>query len=532
MNVQSCTKAIISTIILFLWLFTSIQLCYGTSETRYFRNAITESKVYPENYNILQGTLDSGSIGDLNTSDNTYMVFNSVEVSEDNHQVEIEFNGTHTGVQPKLELKIEGKYSGAVTTQCNTLYNYDLDRYAQTGEDGYDTFKFGTTDSIRYLNVELNFSRFRSSTGEWKYKVTTIRASAFTLSLDYMHFRTFAYELGTTRTSSYVSSLDVEGLTIGIRVWKFDTDTKEMEITSGSPVATVIGPSSSTVLDADWECPETSNVENVTVRIYKSGDLLWTFVTEELNEQLDNVEWTVYYAFARVNMGTPYFPNWVTFLRFGASTYDTRIESFSHSTPSEKEWHNIASWTFTLNTRQWTDVDSWTFHLRTRQWTYITNWVFDLSRPLDFPIGPTLFRVAISVTLNGEPMDKINITITGGPSNLTFWKMTDSFGDAIVRLKMGTYLFYIRHDIYLVEHNISIFKHCQIHFELNSTEYIMVTDWTGLIMEIAGGTSCVIGICLIYAYYNQKQVSKQWKKMKSLKGKPKKEIDKKLKGKR
>ena len=181
---------------------------------------------------------------------------------------------------------------------------------------------------------------------------------------------------------------------------------------------------------------------------------------------------------------------------------------------------------------EWHDIATWNFNLKTRQWIDIANWIFDLASPSDFPIGPILLRVAISVTLNGDAMDKINITVSGGPSNFTFWKMTDSFGEAILRLKKGTYLFFISHDIYLVEHNISIVKHCIIHFELNSTEYRMVRDWTTEIIQIVSGTSCFIVLLAIYTYHEQKTVSKQWKKIKSLKGKPKKEIKKKLKGKR
>jgi len=180
---------------------------------------------------------------------------------------------------------------------------------------------------------------------------------------------------------------------------------------------------------------------------------------------------------------------------------------------------------------EWHNVVSWDFNLRTRQWTSVSNWLFDLASPFDFPIGPILFRVAIFVTLNGEPMDKINITVSGGPSNLSFWKMTDSFGEAIVKLKGGTYLFYISHDSYLVQHNISIIKNCELHFELSSPEYRMVRDWTTEIIQITGATSCLIVVIGIYSYHRQKEVSKQWRKIKSLKGKPKKEIQK-LKGKR
>jgi len=305
---------------------------HDPTEVRYFRNAITESKVYVEDYNIVTGSLSSGSVSNLTASDNVYMVFSSTEVGVGDYQIEVEFNGTHTGAQPKLELKAEGKYSGAVTSQYNSFYNYDLSRYAQSGEDGYDIFEFGTVDTVRYLNVEFNFTRFVDSVdGEWRYNITCLRSSAFTFSLDYVHLRTFGYELGTSQTASAKESAEVT-LDIGIRVWYFNSsDHKEIEVTSGSPVATVTVPTSTTTKSNTWNCPETTGVENVTVRIYHGTTLLYTFVTEGLEGQLDAYTWTVYYAFLYKNIGTPRFPNWITTFVFGSATYNSRIEDFKWS---------------------------------------------------------------------------------------------------------------------------------------------------------------------------------------------------------
>ena len=166
------------------------------------------------------------------------------------------------------------------------------------------------------------------------------------------------------------------------------------------------------------------------------------------------------------------------------------------------------------------------------EWRDVSTWTFQLSAPSKFAIGPILLRVAIFVTLNGEPMDKINITVRGGPSKFTFWKLTDPLGEATIRLKKGTYLFHFTHDVYHVAHSISIVKHCEIYFELNRTEYRMVVDWTSQIIQIISASSLFMGVLALLAYHNQKIVSKQWRKIKALKGKPEKEIKKNLKGKR
>jgi len=357
---------------------------YGSSVTdpveyRYFRNQITEDKVYASSYTTIQGSLSSGSLSNLTSSDNVYMVFNSETVGSYDW-IEVLFNGTVTGSQPLLELEVEGKYSVVINSQFNSLYNYDLDRYAQSGEDGYDIFEFATTDRIRYLTETYNFSRFRDlASGEWSYNITIYAENPFSVSLDYLHFRLWAYELGTSQTTSYKTSGDLKNQVVGIRVYPQYENGTEIEITDYLSANVTVPTSAPWWKLGSWWCPERENVSRVIVRIEATGaGLLWSFITEELNATLDWYQWHLWYYFAAVNVGTPWFPNWQYYLRFGSATYDTRIGGFKWHVPSAKEWYGIAAWSFTLITRQWTSIVSWTLTLLTRQWVSIASWSLTL----------------------------------------------------------------------------------------------------------------------------------------------------------
>jgi hypothetical protein len=159
-------------------------------------------------------------------------------------------------------------------------------------------------------------------------------APSFSLYIDYLRYRTVAFQLGTTQTTAATSNdVYVDGLTVGIRVWRVNSDDTETEITAGSSVATVVGPSSTTTLSATWTCPATSDVVAVMVGVYRDGEIMETgaytsgglpllYVTEDLNASLSST-WTVYYAF---------YYNAIydeTYFQFGSSTYNSRIANFT-----------------------------------------------------------------------------------------------------------------------------------------------------------------------------------------------------------
>jgi hypothetical protein len=135
-------------------------------------------------------------------------------------------------------------------------------------------------------------------------------------------------------------------LNVGIRVWGIKADETEEEITAGATVANVTGPSATTTLSATWNCPTT--VQNVAFFIivyrdaepmktadYATGGLPLVFMTEDLNAQLQSATWTVYYAFY---YNAAYDE---TYFRFGASTYNSRVENFTWAVPVVGQYYVI-----------------------------------------------------------------------------------------------------------------------------------------------------------------------------------------------
>jgi hypothetical protein len=212
----------------------------------------------------------------------------------------------------------------------------------------YDTLTPTTTDLTHYLyNLLGNKGRFVSAAGEWKVKLKVVRtgtagspAPAFTVYLDYLHFRSVCFQLGTTQTTTYASNdVFVDGLTVGIRVWGIKADETEEEITAGSPVATVTGPTGTVTLSATWSCPSTAQYVAFFIIVYRLADPMKTddytagglplvFMTEDLNAQLQAATWTVYYAFYYSAAADQ------TFFRFGTTTYNSRVENFTWGVPS------------------------------------------------------------------------------------------------------------------------------------------------------------------------------------------------------
>jgi hypothetical protein len=207
----------------------------------------------------------------------------------------------------------------------------------------YRSFGNSTSDNTGYLfNLLGNKGKYVSASGEWKVKVKAVRlnsTSPFTLYVDYLHFRSVCFQLGTAQTTSYrKNDLFVDGLTIGIRVWGIKSDETEEEITAGSSVATVTGPSATVTLSATWNCPSTVQYVAFFIIVYRgtvpmqdldpaSGGLYFIFMTEDLNAPLQAATWTVYYAF--------YYDAFLdqTFFCFGTTTYNSRIANFTWGVP-------------------------------------------------------------------------------------------------------------------------------------------------------------------------------------------------------
>jgi len=306
-------------------------------DTRYMRTALGQNIQTATSYNIISGSLSSGSLSDTYTSNDVYMVFASALVGAQ-QVVEVEFIGSHTGHMPFLQGAVELHGSIAVSLEI-TAYNYVTGAYETAGTIYY----FGsvsTTDVTRYIYNLLSNKKYRSAAGAWKIKVkawtTGAPAPSFSLYIDYLHYRTVAYQLITTPPpdgTSLSGDLYVDELTISISVWKVNADDSETLIASGA--APVTGPSETITLSATWT-PTDNLTDVVAVMVgvyrgttimkttdYESGGLPLLFITGDLNSFLNSVQWTVYYAFwwSKTMEETYYL--------FGTLTYNSRITNFT-----------------------------------------------------------------------------------------------------------------------------------------------------------------------------------------------------------
>jgi hypothetical protein len=320
------------------------------AETRYMRNALWDNKTYPSAYNIITGSLAGGSLTNLQASDNVYMVFNK---GADNN-VEVEFSGTISGHVPFIQVDVEAHLSTSRTPSYVievAAYNWQTGAYETTGTM-YTAVGIGTLDIHAYLyNLLGNKGKYVSPTGDWRVKVKVSGDAALpnpALYIDYLHFRSVAFQLGTSQTTSYLTNdLDCQGGNVGIRVWGIKSDETEVEITGGSPVAVVTVPYGQTVtLSATWNCPSTQQYVAFLVIVYLgtdvmknvdlgSGGLPFIFMTEDLNALLASATWTVYYAF--------YYSATLdqTFFRFGTTTYNSRIANFTWAVPVVGQYYFI-----------------------------------------------------------------------------------------------------------------------------------------------------------------------------------------------
>jgi hypothetical protein len=310
---------------------------------RYNRNALVENKQFPTSYNLIHGSLSSGALSDLQSSNDVHMVFSAGLVGGNQRIVEAEFAGSHSGHMPFLQLLAELKTSVAVGCELSA-YNYEQGAY-ETTAPMYLWFGTLTYDQTKYLYNTLNSRKYRSTLGEWKVKVKTTRTGtgdpgAYTLSIDHLYYRTVAYELKTANTTTVAGAeQNVMGSTVGIRVWKVNSDDSETEIDGSDLKAAVTGPSRTQTLNANYTPPQTSNVVALLVRVYVGSDTLSTtalslgglpmvFITEDVNDTLQSTQWTVYYAFYY----NATFDE--TYYRFGSSTFQSRINSVNFGSGS------------------------------------------------------------------------------------------------------------------------------------------------------------------------------------------------------
>ena len=169
----------------------------------------------------------------------------------------------------------------------------------------------------------------------------------------------------------------IDGKRFGIRVWKTDANDNETEITSGTPVATVIWIDDGWYSQT-WGNPETAldPTDRIVVRVYSSKitPVSWQVIQQYVSEtlgasKLDSATWTVYYYL--LISGTS-----VSFWYGGTVAYNSRITGFTWTQATTKTWHSLA-WNFNLSTRQWSGI-SWIFNTSAMQWNSVS-WIMNMT---------------------------------------------------------------------------------------------------------------------------------------------------------
>jgi len=129
----------------------------GETKTNYITATSGTANVYPYNWTTWAGvTVASGSLTDVQTSNNTYMVFNCA--SDQKHQVEWQFDSIYTPSQvSNIHLDIEWHTSRTDTPGYFVLmYDYvqlawiSIGSWTRSTTD--TTFTWDSTDKTRYMN--------------------------------------------------------------------------------------------------------------------------------------------------------------------------------------------------------------------------------------------------------------------------------------------------------------------------------------------------------------------------------------------
>ena len=320
--------------------FLSTSYSGGTSQTRYFtsnRNTLTS---YPNAYTVLSGSLSSGTLSNLQSSDDVYMVFNK---NTANNIVEIVFTGTTSlsNWQPFLQIDIEAHLSTSRTPPYVlevAAYNYQTNAYETSGSM-HASVGIGTTDIHVYLYcTDVFLGKYvNASSGEWKIKVKVYGDASLAnpaLYIDYLGQKMISYKFSTTQSASANAGYQfIDGLYVGVRFWWVDANFIEHEITP-YPVAVVLGPSGvTTSLSATYQLPIVENVRRIVIRIYRSNEILTTgdltggaiplvWSSEDLNTTVGGALTVYYYFWYSSTTDETYF-------RFGSSTYNSRIAGFT-----------------------------------------------------------------------------------------------------------------------------------------------------------------------------------------------------------
>lgn len=366
------------------------------TETRFFRNDWTTQATVPTAYTLTTGNLDSGTITNVGTSDNTYMVFRGAYGTT--KIVNVTFSGVVGAnfhlplIQPIWEWK----------TNISVVGAYSFWNYSSGGWDSASTMSGSistpTSDTNAYSYSLHDSNKYTSTTGRaWKIKFYLTSANNFTFSPDYIAFRSVYNTLTTTNTASIGGAdEDLYGAYYGAQIriekinqtWSGASLQSEMNyrIDGGSDVAPVTTTGANEILSNThaFSGLTITNFTSIVVYVDQNaggtlssadvslGGKKMVFMTEEFNDtqSISAVSWTIYYCMRYVAFTDSEY--WF----YGASTRNSNITNFQWTTVSAKIWNTVGTWMFNLTARAWTSVGTWIENLTTRSWN---NLAFELN---------------------------------------------------------------------------------------------------------------------------------------------------------
>ena len=373
------------------------------TETRFFRNDWVENTTIPTAYTLTTGNLDSGTVSNLATSDNSYMVFRGA-YSTGNKIVNVTFSGiVGEGFHlPMLQCKRELKSNVTGILGNVSWYNYTAGGWDTTAGSMFATLNPTTSDVTSY-NYILNYgNKYTSTTGRaWQVKFYLYASVNFTVSFDLVQFRSTYYTLLTTNTASAgAMDEDLYGAYSGaqIRIEKINQtysgaslqSESSYRIDGGSDVAPVTTTGANEIVSNTHAFSALTITNMTTIVVYvdqnaagtltssdpSTGGKKAVFMTEEFNDtqSISAVSWTIYYCMRYIAISDT--EAWF----FGSSTRNSNITNFQWTTVGAKIWNTVATWMFNLTARAWTSVGTWIENLTTRSWNNLPFELFLITR--------------------------------------------------------------------------------------------------------------------------------------------------------
>jgi len=132
--------------------------------------------------------------------------------------ISVEFTGSSNtyDVWQQLNLTCEIQFNTANASATIQLWNYNLDRYSTSGEDGYLTYTSSSTPNTDENKTETTaispHQYFRNTTnGNWKIKLTGVNtAPSFTMSIDWIEYKPTHYTGYNVSTEFSFSNLPTD----------------------------------------------------------------------------------------------------------------------------------------------------------------------------------------------------------------------------------------------------------------------------------------------------------------------------------